>query len=225
MAVTVKKQKIGNLDAEFVYIKDVVAYYASVHDPKKKYEKPAPDASNQSENEYAITLFMSEEDAETLMDDIKINKTIAEVGVTKNKKRKFRFPLSSQVEEGKPHYDDVKGLWGAQFTLNEFTNQGKKAELFVVGPDGKPFTDLIGNGSRVTVKLFCMRNREDLLNTRLNLVQVLEHVPYEGGTGGGDIVDDELGITIDRSEFNTAKAEKKAEASIAAELDEDDDDF
>lgn len=194
MAIKVVKEKIKGNEFEFVYVKDVVAYYASVQEPKDKLNKPDPKDKNQSTREYVVTVFMSEEDSIELLDNIQINKQMFEVGKDKNKKRKIKYPLSSQVEEGKAHYDEVEGLFGVQFTLNELTNAGKKARLIVVDKKGKPFEELVGSGSRVTLKLFGYRNQEGLLNVRMNVVQVLEHVPYEQKEAR--IVDEEMGIDL-----------------------------
>lgn len=226
MGVVVKKEKIGNMDAEFVYIKDVPVYYASIQEPRDKMNKPAKDAANQSTREYQMTVFVTEEDMETLLDDVKINKQAFLVGKDKNKNRVIKYKTSDQVEEGKPHYDSVKGLYGIQLTLDELTKKGDKANLIVVDKDGNPFTDLVGNDSRVTVMCFGYRNQDGLLNIRMNLVQVLEHVPYEAKGGNGTIVDDELGITINVADYNLAKAGAKATQSVKQEVGvEDDDDF
>lgn len=199
MAIKVVKEKINGNDFEFVYVKDVVAYFASVQEPKDKLNKPDPKDKNQSTREFALTAFMSEEDSLELLDNVQINKQMFEVGKDKNKKRKIKYPLSNQVEEGKTHYDEVDGLFGVQFTLNELTNAGKKARLIVVDKAGKPFNELVGNGSRVTLKLFGYRNQEGLLNVRMNVVQILEHVPYEQKESR--IVDEEMGIDLGMDEL------------------------
>ena len=217
MAVVVKKQKLGKMDAEFVYIKDAIAYFASVQSPKDKYV-PEGVPKGSAGKEYSVTLFIDQADADVL-DEIGLNKTLAKVGKDKNKKRKIRFPLSDQVEEGKFNYDEVKGKIGVTFSAPDKNKKtGKPITVTVIDKDGKPFEELVGNGSVVTVKLFGYRNQDDLLNTRLDVVQVREHVPYEGGGGGGgggaEIEDDELGVTYTRS--------TKREEESPAKSDEDD---
>lgn len=214
MAVVLKKQ--GNF--EFLYLKNVPVYFACVHTPKDKYQVN-PDAKNKSKREYAITVFVDDADREKLEDEVMINKTLMEVAVGKTKKRKIKYPLEKQLskedkEAGKTAYDDVKGLHGMQLTLNEFTNAGKPAQLVVVDKNGEPFSEDIGNGSVCNIKCFGYRNKDDLLVVSLNIVQVVEHVPYEGGTSG-KVVDDELGISL-------TLPEQKAKESISEEFGDDD---
>ncbi len=192
---------------EFIYLMNCTAYYASVLTPKKKFESPAADAKNQSENQYEITVFFDKDVRDVLeahTDDggAFLNKTIFEVGVDKNKKRKIKFPAG----EGEL-YAPMKGLHGVQFSQNEFTNQGKPAVMTVVDAKGKtwPEDKLIGNGSKVHVKLFGYRNREGMLVVSLNTVVVVDHVEYTGG-GGAEQVDDVFGFAIEAP----AKPEKKA---------------
>ena len=179
---------------EFLYFKDVPVFYAAVHEPKKKFADPLPDAKNQSKREYAVTAFVDSKDREKLEDEVLINKTLFEVGKDKNKKRKIKYPLEKQLKDGGTAYDEVKGLHGIQLTLNEFTNGGKKAPIIVVDKEGKPFKETVGNMSRCNIKCFGYRNQDDQLVVSLNIVQVLEHVPYEGGDG--TITDDDLGISV-----------------------------
>lgn len=207
MSATMIQDK-KNKDFFYVYIKNALCYYANVHKPKKIYQK-SPTAANPSENEYSITLFVDDKIRAQLEDDFVLNKQLAKVGVDKNKKRQIKYKLSSQVEEGKSHYDLAEGLNGIQVTLPELKRNGQPNALPVLGADGKPFEENIGNGSIVTVKLFGYKNQEGLLNVSLNAVVVIDHVPYEGGEGGGDgmIHDEELGIT-----YEYKRPEKKEEA-------------
>jgi len=195
---------------EFVYIKNVTCYFASVHKPKDMHTKPDPAVTkNPSTREYAITVFVDDKDRETLEDEILINKQLFKTGKDKNKKRVVKFKTSDQLKEGeKYHYDDVKGLNGIQFSRKELNNAGKPSPVKVVGPDGKIFDEDIGNLSKVSLKLFGYRNKEGLLNVSLDIVKVEEHVPYEGGDSG-KIVDDELGIDTEMPE--QAKAREVAE--------------
>ncbi len=171
---------------EYLYIKDAVAYYSSVQEPKKKYNQPLADAKNQSKREYCLTAFITKKDREELEDKVMVNKQIFEVGKDKNKKRKIKYPLET--------YEEVKGLHGISLSLNELTGAGKPANLVVVDGKGQPLTELVGNGSKVNVKCFGYRNQEGLLNISMQIVQVTDLVPYEGGGGDGTFHDDELGI-------------------------------
>ena len=172
---------------ETVYVKGAVAFYASVQQPKEKYKS--------DEREYSITLFVPEKDATILEEKVLMNKSILEVGVGKTKLKKVKYPTSDQVEEGKPNYDAVKGLYGFTVTSPTVTKQGKPITITVVDKDGELTDELVGNGSIVDVKLIGWKSPDGLLNTRLQIVKVNELVPYSGGAGGG-IVDDELGLNI-----------------------------
>ena len=195
----VLKQDTKNKDFSYLYFKSVPVIYASVQEPKKKYQS--------TDKEYAVTIFVTEETKTFLEEDVLLNKTLYKVGVDKNKKRKIKFPLSSQVDsENDMNYDDYKGLYGLSLSLNEKRKNGKTNTLIVVDEAGNPFTDLVGNGSICSIKCFGYRNEDELLVVSLNIVQVLEHVPYEGGSGV--IEDDELGITVQRPE---AKEESSPE--------------
>lgn len=197
MAVVLKKDK----KFEYVYIKDVPVVYASVHDPKDMHTPPKETDKNQSKREYSVTAFVTTEDRKVLEDEVLINKQLMEVGVDKNKKRKIKYPLKVEKdgEEQDTAYTPYEGLHGISLTLKEFTSAGKPANLIIIDKEGKPFTEMVGNGSRVTIKLFGYRNQEDLLNVSMQVVQVLEHVPYEGG-GNGVIEDEELGVSYDLSD-------------------------
>lgn len=201
--MAVKLKKDGKY--EFLYLKDVPVFFASVLEPKKKYSDPDPAAKNQSKREYALTAFVSDEDREILEDEFLINKQLFKVGKDKSKKRKIKYPLEKQLKDDKGFaYDEVKDLNGIQLTLNEFTNAGKPSRLVVVDKEGNPFDELLGNMTRVNIKCFGYRNQDSQLVVSLQIVQVLEHVPYEGGDSG-KIVDDELGIDMELPEQKEAK--------------------
>jgi hypothetical protein len=209
----------------FLYLKNVPVYFVSVHEPKKKYSEPLPDAKNQSKREYQLTAFVDSDTREYLEDTVLINKQVMAVGRDKTKKRKIKYPLSSQLKEDeKVSYDDVDGMHGISLTLNELTNQGKPAKLIVVGKDGKPFEENIGNGSICNIKCFGYTNRDDQLVVSLNLVQVVEHVPYEGGSGG-QIVDNELGISYEIPQAKESKPDTgfDFDDDVPFEVDSDDD--
>lgn len=222
MAVKLTKDK----KFEFLYLKNVPVWFASVHEPKDKYQVN-PAAKNKSTREYAMTVFVNDEDREKLEDEVMINKQLFAVGKDKTKKRKIKFPLKKQLkDEDGFAYDEVKGMHGMQLTLNEFTNGGKPSQLLVVDKDGKPFDELIGNGSVCNIKCFGYRNQDDQLVVAMNIVQVLEHVPYEGGNSG-KIVDDELGIDMvmpEQAKANAVKDEFSDDDSDEIPFDEDDQD-
>lgn len=212
MAITKTSAKLVK-DGKFsyLYLKNVPVFFASVHEPKKKYSDPLPDAKNQSTREYQVTAFVDEATREYLEDTVLLNKQIMEVGKDKTKKRKIKYPLSSQLKEGQTiHYDEVEGMHGLNLTLNEYTNSGKPAKLVVIDKEGKPFEESIGNGSVCNIKLFGYTNRDDQLVVSLNLVQVLEHVPYESG-GSGTVVDNELGVSYEIPKDKTVESESGSE--------------
>ena len=192
-AVLVKEGK-----NEFLYLKNVPVFFAQVLEPTKKY---------QSEDlAYQFTVFVDSDTREKLElpvdeDGVAINKELKEVGKDRNKKKQLKYPLESQLKEGKgTAYDLVDGMHGMGLSLNDLTKAGKKSILKVVDADGKDWdkTKAIGNGSKVHVKCFGYRNVDEQLVVFPNLIVVVEHVPYEGGSGG--IVEDSvLGISVDMS--------------------------
>lgn len=199
--MTIATKKEGKF--ELVYIVDAVAYYPTIQEARKKHTQPKPDAPNQSEREYSMTVFVSDEDREKL-EGLLINKQMFKVGVDKNKKHKIKYPLDK--------FPELEGLSGMNLTCHEFTNAGKPSNFKVIGKDGKDFDELVGNGSVVTVKLWGYRNNDDELNVQMNLVQVKEHVPYSSG-GGGMVTDDILGVTYDSSVSEGGKGDQEDEFS------------
>jgi hypothetical protein len=177
MAVKLKQE--GKF--EFLYLKDVVFYYASVLEPKNKYQS--------TEKEYSLLCFITDEDRATLEDEVLINKTLYKVGKDKNKKRAVKFSADT--------YADVADLNGLQITLNEVNKKGKKNTLTVVDKGGELQKELIGNGSRGNIKCFGYRNTDGLLVVSLQLIQVTDLVPYSGGDSG---FDEELGIKIPKKD-------------------------
>ena len=206
-AVLVKEGK-----NEFLYLKNVPVFFAQVLEPTKKY---------QSEDlAYQFTVFVDSDTREKLElpvdeDGVAINKELKEVGKDRNKKKQLKYPLESQLKEGNgTAYDLVDGLHGMGLSLNDLTKAGKKSILKVVDADGKDWdkTKAIGNGSKVHVKCFGYRNVDEQLVVFPNLIVVVEHVPYEGGSGG--IVEDSvLGISVDMSSaYEANDVEDKATA-------------
>lgn len=210
--------KSGTLETFNVYILNTPVFYAKVHDVKFKYQST-------TEKEYSLTSFVDEETKDKLLDEAMLNKTFAQVGKDKTSKapRRIKFPLSSQVEEGKTNYDIVDGLFGFTVAKPEFSKAGNKMSVNVIDKDGQAFTADIGNGSVCTLKLFGYKNVEGQLTVTLDTVQVIEHVPYESKGGDGTVEDDVLGS------YKVNKAEPKAEEEAPApkakaapvELDED----
>ena len=193
-AVLVKEGK-----NEFLYLKNVPVFFAQVLEPTKKY---------QSEDlAYQFTVFVDSDTREKLElpvdeDGVAINKELKEVGKDRNKKKQIKYPLESQLKEGKgTAYDIVDGMHGMGLSLNDLTKAGKKSILKVVDADGKDWdkNKAIGNGSKVHVKCFGYRNVDEQLVVFPNLIVVVEHVPYEGGNGGGMVEDSVLGVSVDMS--------------------------
>lgn len=179
--------KSGTLETANVYIKNAVVFYAAVHEPKLKFQS--------TDKEFSATVFVDEEAKDNLLDVVMVNKNFAEVGVTKTSKppRKIKYALSSQVEEGKANYDLVDGLWGFNIAKPEFSKKGAPMSVNVIDTDGNAFTENVGNGSIVNLKLFGYRNADGQLTVTLDTLQVVEHVAYEGKGSSDEVVDDVLG--------------------------------
>lgn len=186
MNQAVLKQHPKNKDFYYLYLKEVPVVYAAVQKPKKKYQS--------EDTEWSLTAFVNDETRAYLEDEVVINKVLAKVGVDKNKKRQIKYALSSQREDGNDVYDPYDGLNGISLTLNTKKKDGSDNTLIVVDKDGNELTDLVGNGSICNIKCFCYKNQDEQLVASLNLVQVLDLVPYEGGDGSFE--DEELGITV-----------------------------
>lgn len=219
--------KNGTLETFNVYILNTPVFYAKVHDVKFKYQST-------TDKEYSLTSFVDEETKDKLLDEVMINKTFAQVGKDKTSKapRRIKYPLSSQVEEGKTNYDVVDGMFGFTVAKPEFSKAGNKMSVNVIDKDGKEFTADIGNGSVCTLKLFGYKNKDDQLTVTLDTVQVIEHVPYENKGGDGNVVDDVLGTyavkkveatVVEREEPEAPKA--KAAPQPAPNFDSFDDDI
>lgn len=179
--------KTGGLETVNIYIKNAVVFYAAVHEAKKKYQSEA--------KEFSAQVFVDEEAKDKLLDEVMVNKTFAEVGVTKTSKppRKIKFMTSDQAEEGKVNYDVVKGLWGFNVAKPEFSKKGNPMVVTVIDTEGQPFTDNIGNGSIVNLKLFGYRNVDNQVVVTLDTMQVVEHIPYESRSSSDSVEDDILG--------------------------------
>lgn len=196
--------KTGGLETLNLYIKDATVFYATVHDPKKKYQS--------EEREYSVTVFVDEETKDKLLDEVMVNKTFSLVGKCKTSKppRRVKFPLSSQVEEGKVNYDVVDGMYGFTVAKPEFSKKGNPMTVNVIDAEGKAFTENVGNGSVCTLKLFGYRNQDNQVVVSLDTLQVLKHIPYEAKTSSDTVEDDVLGVSYNVKKVE-AKVEEKAE--------------
>lgn len=196
--------KSGTLETFNVYILNTPVFYASVHDVRTKYQS--------TDKEFSIQPFVDEATKDKLIDEVMLNKTFAEVGVTKTSKapRRIKFPLSSQVEEGKVNYDVVKGMHGFTVAKPEFSKKGNKMTVNVIDKEGNAFTDNIGNGSICTLKLFGYKNQDGQLTVTLDTVQVIEHIPYEGKTSSDSVDDDVLGVSYKVKKVEAKPTEEEA---------------
>jgi hypothetical protein len=89
---------------------------------------------------------------------------------------------------------DSEGEWYLRAKKKTKTKSGTPLEPpRVVSRDGStPFTERIGNGSILNVNIFAKYlevNGKTHLPAYLNEVQVVEHVPYSGGPGFGNLDD------------------------------------
>lgn len=212
--------KTGGLETVNLYIKDAVVFYAVVHEPKKKYQS--------EDREFSATVFVDEETKDKLLDEVMVNKTFSLVGKDKTSKppRRIKFPLSSQVEEGKVNYDVVDGMYGFTVAKPEFSKKGNPMSVNVIDKEGNAFAENVGNGSVCTLKLFGYRNVDGQLVVTLDTMQVLEHVPYEQKSAADSVEDDVLGVSykVKKSESKAAEQEEapKPQAKKAAPEPEDD---
>ena len=206
-AVLVKEGK-----NEFLYLKNVPVFFAKVLEVVDNYAKDG--------KEFQFTVFVDSDTREKLElpvdeEGIALNKELKEVGKDRKKNKQIKYPLESQLKDGKgTPYDIVDGMYGMGLSLNELTKAGKKSILKVVDADGKDWdkTKAIGNGSKVHVKCFGYRNVDEQLVVFPNLIVVVEHVPYEGNSGGM-VEDSVLGVSVDMSSaYEANDVEDKATA-------------
>lgn len=196
--------KSGGLETVNIYIKNAVVFYAAVHEAKKKYQSEA--------KEFSAQVFVDEEAKDNLLDVVMVNKTFAEVGVTKTSKppRKIKYMTSEQADEGKVNYDVVKGLWGFNVAKPEFSKKNNPMTVNVINTKGEAFTDNIGNGSVVNLKLFGYRNVDNQVVITLDTVQVVEHITYEGRATSDSVEDDVLGsYKVKKAETKVVEGEKE----------------
>ncbi len=182
----IKEAKGKDLEQGNLYFMNVPVTFAQIIKPGKKY---------QSEDlAWQLNLFVDQATKDKL-DDIGINKELAQVGVTKIKKGGNRGNLKYPLDE---HNKEFGGMWGAQFgrdVLNK--NRQPRTPLKTISPDGEDFTKEVGNGSVCNVKMYGYRNEDNMLVVMLDTVVVVDHVAYERGDG---FHDDILGVTIKKKE-------------------------
>ena len=200
------KNVILKQDGQFssIYIKNAKVYYAKVYEPQDKYK------GEEGEREFSVQLFIDEQSKEALL-DLPVNsaKVFAEVGVDKLKKGpnrgKFKYPTEK--------YPDCEGLFGFGLSCPEFSKKGKPRFVKVINKKGEDIDDLIGNGSTVTVKCSAYQNQDGEWNMQLNLVQVLDLIPYESS---GEIEDDVLGVT-----YSAGNSKKRDDIDPELAVDDD----
>lgn len=202
--------KVGNFETVNLYIKNAPVFYAVVHDPKKKYQS--------EDREFSATVFVDEETKDKLLDEVMVNKSFALVGKDKTTKppRRIKYPLSSQVEEGKVNYDAVEGMYGFSVAKPEFSKKGNKMSVNVIDTEGNAFTENVGNGSVCTLKLFGYRNQEGQLTISLDTVQVVKHVPFEGKASSDSVDDDVLGVSYKIQKVETKPTDEVEEVKQQA---------
>ena len=217
--------KKGDLETYNLYLKNVPVFYPVVHEAKKKYQS--------EEKEFSATVFVDEDTKDKLLDEVMVNKSFFLVGKDKTSRppRKIKFPLSSQVEEGKVNYDLVEGMYGFNVAKPEFSKKGNRMTVNVIDKDGNAFTENVGNGSKVNLKLFGYKNQDNQLVVTLDTMQVIEHVPYEQKGAADSVVDDVLGVSYQvkkaeaavEQEVQQQKPEARAKAEPEPEFDESSD--
>jgi hypothetical protein len=207
--------KSGTLETFNVYIKNTPVFYAAVHEPKLKYQS--------NDKEFSLTAFVDEETKDKLIDEVMLNKSFAQVGKDKTSKapRRIKYPLSSQVEEGKVNYDVVDGLFGFNVAKPEFSKKGNPMSVNVIDAEGNTFTENVGNGSVCTLKLFGYKNQDGQLTVTLDTVQVIEHIPYEGKTSADSVEDDVLGVSYKVKKSESKPVEQEAPKQSAPEPEDD----
>jgi hypothetical protein len=192
-----QEAKGKGLEMGHLYFKNVPVTFAQVLKAGKKYQS--------EDRAYQLNLFINQ-DTMSKVEEIGLNKEMAQVGVTKIKKGANRGKLKYELDE---HNKDYENMFGAQFSRNTVKRDKDGAivkqyePLKVVDTEGNAFTQEVGNGSICHVKLFAYRNEENMLVVMLDTVVVVEHVAYNRD---GDYFDEELGITV--------KSEKKVESSV-----------
>jgi len=209
--------KSGTLETFNVYVLNAPVFYAAVHTPKTKYQS--------TDKEFSLTAFVDEATKDKLLDEVMLNKGFALVGKDKTTKppRRVKYPLSSQVEEGKTNYDVVEGMYGFGLAKPEFSKKGNPMTVNVIDKEGQAFTQDIGNGSVCTLKLFGYRNPEGQLTVTLDTVQVVEHIAYEGKSSSDEVVDDVLGsYKVKKADVKVVADEKEVHTPAPQTEPEDD---
>lgn len=193
----ITQEAVGNkLEMGYLYFKNVPTTYAKIHEAGKKM--------NSEDKAYQMNIFI---DADTMaaVEELGVNKNFSQVNVTKISKGlnrgKLKFPVKDA--EGNPTANaPYEGMFATQLSRETVKRDKKTNEIVkeyeplkVVDAQGNLFTADVGNGSIVSVKVFCYRNSENMLNTMMDTVVVIDHVPYVKAEGS-DGYDPELGITV-----------------------------
>lgn len=183
-----KEAKGDSPEMGYLYLKNIPVTFAVVLAPKKKHKS--------EDLAYQVNAFINKDTHEKI-DSIGVNKVFAEVGVTKKTKGENRGQVKYPLDERNSPY---AGMFATQLTRETIKRDKKTNEitkkfdpLKLVDTEGNPFTEEVGNGSICHLKLFCYRS-DGMLNTQLDTVVVVDHVPFIHS--GGDGFDEELGITV-----------------------------
>ena len=210
------KQDTKNNKYYKLYLKNVPVAFASVLKPRFKYQSKV-------EKEYSANVFVDEAAKDKLEDEVKLNKTLIEVFKGKNSKKKVAYPKETYGE-----VENIEaGMYGFKLTQNAKSKAGKPMSVTVIDKEGGKFDQLIGNGSICNIVCAAWYNDDDLLTARLNTVQVLDHIPYEGN--GGVVEDSELGVSYeiqyaDDSDDDTESTEVSEDSDLPFD-DSDDEDY
>lgn len=208
-----KEAKGDSPEMGYLYFKNVPVTFACVHEPKKKHKSEDP--------AWSLNMFINSDTHDKVV-DIGVNKVFAEVGVTKKTKGENRGQVKYPLDE---HNTPFANMFAVQLSRDKFKRDKKTGEITktneppkVVDANGDVFTEEVGNGSVCTLKVFCYRS-DGMLNTQLDAVVVVDHVPFV--RGGGDGFDEELGISIK----SNAKVDTQSSATVQELSDVPVDDF
>ena len=202
-----------------VIIKDVLGYWCFLNKTKKDMES--------DDQFYEMTAFVDEATVKALKKlPVNSKKGFSLVG----KDVKTTGKNAGDVKFPTDKFELAEGLYGFGIRKGAFKKveeefRGKKvyvqdssqpSPLKVMTPDGQPFTGDVGNGSKMTLKCY-MKERDGEYNISLDTVVITDLVEYSGGV----IVDDDLGVTYNASDFNQTNQAKKDDG-FGDEPDDDD---
>lgn len=227
-----KIKVVQNGKWKHVIIKDVIGYWCFLTKAKKGMET--------DDMFYEMTAFVDEDSVKALKKlPVNSKKSFSLVG----KDVKTAGKNAGDVKFPSDKFELAEGLYGFGVRKDAFKKveeefRGKKvyvqdpsqpAPLKVMTPDGKPFTGEVGNGSKMTLKCL-MTERDGEYNIRLDTVVITDLVEYSGGV----IVDEDLGVTYNASDFNPENQAKKDDGfghepedadDVPFDTDEDDDNY